>query len=142
MIKQWSEQRRHQRYAVEWRARLIVGSGGYDIARDTVACAVLNISAGGAKVSLDLLPQWLSARLDACAVGLPVSLVLTTLAPLAGKIAWRRDRDIGIRFDSAFHVALHMRPLTEAAEMERKPARVTYTSLWFVRRFRYQAEVA
>lgn len=114
MTQQSSEQRRHARYPVEWCAKLTIGSGGYDFVGDTMACTVRNISAGGAKVSLDLLPHWLSARLDACGLGLPVSLVLPRLAPLAGRIAWRRERDIGVRFESAFHVALHMRPLNEA----------------------------
>ncbi len=76
------ERRRHKRRPVVWRGRL-------EIANDrAVACAILNLSLGGAKLSA-------SATV---AIGDCVKLTIDRFGTLEARVVWHEDGHLGVQF--------------------------------------------
>ena len=75
------DRRRYRRTAVLWSARLATG------ARE-IECAILNVSAGGAKIRIR----------EHVRLHTPVTLNIDRFGDFRGEGVWRHDRELGIRF--------------------------------------------
>lgn len=76
-----SEYRRYERTTVLWSGNLVY--------RDqSVACIIVNISAGGAMVRAD----------DPAFVMSPVVLRNSRIGDLIAEVMWRRDDELGLKF--------------------------------------------
>lgn len=75
------DRRRHTRHRLLWSGMLQTADGPYP-------CIVLDISLGGAMVSLPRAPRR----------GDPVSLVLGPLGAFRGELVWQKDRVVGVSF--------------------------------------------
>ena len=76
------ERRHYPRKSVLWAGRLSLSDG------DTVDCAVLDCSPGGAKVAMELAPS----------VGTVVTLISGRMGVHAARVAWTTLTRVGIEF--------------------------------------------
>lgn len=75
------EQRTHLRSAVLWSGEIAFG-------HESMACRILNISAGGAKVRVE----------RSLSEGAEISLSCSRFAEMPGRVVWTRDGKMGIAF--------------------------------------------
>ena len=88
-IKSAADRRQHRRIETAWSALLLLGN-------QPLRCVVVNISVGGAKISVDAADP--DAGLKALQTGSSVVLNINGIGEFAGKIAWVDGAEGGIQF--------------------------------------------
>jgi hypothetical protein len=76
-----ADRRKHDRYTVLWSATIISGDQQYN-------CVIVNISARGAMIRL--------SKTISCYP--TITLACPRFGSLGAEVAWRRDKELGIRF--------------------------------------------
>jgi hypothetical protein len=94
-LREDDERRRHRRKPVRHAARLLVGprslSGRLEEHGVWHECVIMDISPGGAKISLEALLE----------IGAPVRLEVGAFGKFPAEIAWAAPREFGLRFVAA-----------------------------------------
>jgi hypothetical protein len=77
-----ADRRQHLRKSVVWGGRLRLDDG------DTLECAVLDFSAGGAKILVEPVPS----------IGTRVTLLSPRIGAHTARVAWVAPKQVGIQF--------------------------------------------